>query len=146
MGQAYLYVKAFHVMAVIAWMAGIFYLPRLFVYHTSARPGSRQSETFKVMEGKLLGVIMNPAMITSWILGLVLIFVFHAGDLKTDGWLHAKLGLVLLLTIYHLFLAKWRRDFANDRNCHTARFYRIMNEVPTVLMLGIVIFVIVKPF
>jgi protoporphyrinogen IX oxidase len=146
MGQAYLYVKAFHVMAVIAWMAGLFYLPRLYVYHTGARPGSRQSETFKVMEKKLASVIMTPAMITSWVLGLTLIFVFHAGDIKTDGWLHAKLGLVLLLTAYHFFLLKWRRDFANDRNRHTSRFYRIMNEVPTALMLGIVIFVIVKPF
>lgn len=146
MGQAYLYVKAFHVMAVIAWMAGIFYLPRLYVYHTDAKPGSHQSETFKIMEAKLLRMIMTPAMIASWSLGLMLIFVFQAGDIKTDGWLHAKLGLVLLLTGYHFLLAKWRRDFAIDCNLHTARFYRIMNEVPTLLMLGIVIFVIVKPF
>lgn len=141
-----LYVKAFHVMAVIAWMAGLFYLPRLYVYHTGAEPGSKQSETFKVMEDKLLRVIMTPAMIMSWILGLTLIFVFHVGSLATDGWLHAKLTLVLLLTGYHFFLIKCRRDFAADQNRYSSRFYRMINEVPTLLMLGIVIFVIVKPF
>jgi putative membrane protein len=146
MGQAYLYVKAFHVMAVIAWMAGLFYLPRLYVYHTEAEPGSKQSETFKIMERRLLRLIMTPAMLVSWGLGLALIFVFHAADLATDGWLHAKLGLVTLLTAYHVFLMRRQRDFAADRNRYSSRFYRIINEAPTVLMFGIVILVIVKPF
>lgn len=146
MSLAYLYVKAFHVIAVIAWMVGIFYLPRLYVYHLTAEPGSRQDETFKTMEARLLHIIMTPAMIVSWILGLVLIFGFHAGNFRTDGWLHGKLGLVLLLTGYHFLLAKWRRDFAAGRNAHSARFYRIINEVPTLLMIGVVILVIVKPF
>jgi protoporphyrinogen IX oxidase len=146
MGQAYLYVKAIHVIAVIAWMAGLLYLPRLFVYHARSEPGSQQSETFKVMEALLLKVIMTPAMIASWILGLALIFVFQAGDLKSDGWLHGKLFLVLLLTGYHYLLVRWRRDFAKDCNRHDGRFYRVVNEVPTLLMIGIVILVIVKPF
>jgi len=138
------YIKAFHVIAIIAWMAGLLYLPRLFAYHASAAKGSELSETFKVMEKRLLRYITTPAMIASWILGLYLAFTVI--DWKADSWFHAKLGLVLLLSAFHGALAKWTKDFAADANTHDARFYRMMNEVPTLLMIGIVILVIVRPF
>ena len=141
----YLYVKAFHVIAVIAWMAGMFYLPRLYVYHVGAAAGSELSETLKVMENRLLRSIINPAMIASWLLGLILIFGFNVIDLRTAGWLHVKLTAVVLLTVMHILLAKWRKDFAADRNTRSARFYRLINEVPTVLLIIIVIMVVVKP-
>jgi putative membrane protein len=141
----YLYVKAFHVIAVIAWMAGMFYLPRLYVYHTGAARGSELSETLKVMENRLLRFIINPAMIASWLLGLILIFGFSVIDMRTAGWLHVKLTAVVLLTVLHILLAKWRKDFAADRNTRSAGFYRLINEVPTVLLIIIVIMVIVKP-
>ena len=139
------YIKAFHVIAIIAWMAGLLYLPRLFVYHTAAPKGSAPSETFKVMERRLLRAITTPAMIASWILGLILAF---SGTInwQADGWFHAKLALVLALSAFHGLLAKWTKDFALDRNTHDARFYRIANEVPTLLMIGIVILVIIRPF
>ena len=139
----YDWLKAFHVVAVIAWMAGLLYLPRLMVYHADAEPGSRQSETFKVMERRLLKAITTPAMIASWAFGLILVY---QGGWLASGWFHAKLLLVLLLSAYHGLMAGWTRAFAEDRNARPARFYRIMNEVPTLLMIGIVIFVIVKPF
>lgn len=139
----YLWIKALHVMAVISWMAALLYLPRLMVYHCAAEKGSNQSETFKVMERRLLRVIATPAMIAAWVTGLWLIF--EAG-LWRDGWLHGKLALVLGLSAVHGVNAKWVKDFAGDRNRRPARFYRIANEVPTVLMIGIVILVIVKPF
>ena len=139
----YLWLKAFHVIAAIAWMAGMLYLPRLFVYHCEAEAGSRQSETFKVMERRLLRAIINPAMIATWVLGLWL--VFDGGFLKA-GWLHGKLVLVLILSGLHGFLTRCVREFAADRNIHSQKFYRVINEVPAVLMIGIVILVIVKPF
>ena len=139
------YIKAFHVIAVIAWMAGMLYLPRLFVYHAQSKIGSEQSETFKVMERRLLRVITNPAMVASWVLGLILAFSGLI-DWSADGWFHWKLVLVLLLSAYHGLLARWMKAFAQDRNHHSARFYRIANEVPTLLMVGIVILVIVRPF
>jgi protoporphyrinogen IX oxidase len=139
------YFKAFHVIAIIAWMAGLLYLPRLFVYHADSAKGSQQSETFKVMEQRLLRLITTPAMIASWILGLTLAFS-GVIDWKADGWFHAKLALVILLSAFHGACAKWTSDFAADRNTHDAHFYRIMNEVPTLLMIGIVILVIVRPF
>ena len=139
----YLWLKAFHVIAVISWMAGMLYLPRLFVYHCDAEVGSKQSETFKVMERRLYRAIINPAMIATWVLGLWL--AWDAGFFKS-GWLHAKLALVLILSGIHGFLSARLRDFAEDRNTRTARFYRIINEVPAVLMIGIVILVVVKPF
>jgi putative membrane protein len=139
------YIKAFHVIAIIAWMAGLLYLPRLFVYHAASKVGSEQSETFKVMERRLLRLITTPAMLASWVLGLILAF---AGviDWARDGWFHAKLVLVLLLSAYHGCLAIWTKDFALDRNPRSPRFYRIANEIPTLLMIGIVILVIVRPF
>jgi putative membrane protein len=139
------HIKAFHVIAIIAWMAGLLYLPRLFVYHAQSKPGSAQSETFKVMERRLLRAITTPAMAASWVLGLILAFSGLI-DWSADGWFHAKLVLVLLLSAYHGMQVRWTKDFALDRNEHSARFYRIANEVPTLLMAGIVILVIVRPF
>jgi len=139
----YAWVKAFHVIAVMAWMAGMLYLPRLFVYHCDAPVGSRQSATFKVMERRLLKAIINPAMMVAWALGLWLVW---GGGWRAAGWLQAKIVLVLLLSALHGMLVRWTRDFAHDRNQHSERFYRILNEVPTVLMIGIVILAVVKPF
>jgi putative membrane protein len=139
----YLWLKAAHVIAIIAWMAGMLYLPRLFVYHCEAEPGSRQSETFKVMERRLLAVIINPAMVASWALGLWLAW---DGGWYAAGWLHAKVMLVLLLSALHGFLARCVRLFAADGNPYSQRFYRIINEVPTILLIGIVILAVVKPF
>ena len=138
-----LWLKAGHVIGVIAWMAGLLYLPRLFVYHCGAEPGSRQSETFKVMEERLLRFIMNPAMVVVWVTGPWLAW---AQGMLAERWLWAKLALVGLLTGYHHALGHWRKDFAADLNARKARFYRLANEAPTVLMIGIVILVIVKPF
>ena len=139
----YLWLKSFHVIAIIAWMAGMLYLPRLFVYHCEAARGSIQSETFKIMERRLLKAIINPAMIVTWMLGLYLAF---AGGWFQSGWLHGKLLLVVILSAVHGVLVKHTREFAEDRNTRPARYFRILNEVPTVLMIGIVILVIVKPF
>jgi putative membrane protein len=142
----YSIVKAFHIIAVISWMAGMLYLPRLFVYHAEAGPGSQLSETFKVMEGRLNKAIIIPAMAATWILGLTLVFAFNVVDIRSDGWLHAKLLLVLILSGFHGALSRWRKDFAADRNTRSPGFYRIVNEVPTVLMIAIVLLVVVKPF
>ena len=139
----YLWMKALHIIAIIAWMAGMLYLPRLFVYHSAAAVGSVQSETFKVMERRLLRAIINPAMIASWVLGLWLAW---SGNFLSAPWLHGKLVLVLAMSAIHGMLARWTKDFAADRNRHDQRFFRIMNEVPTLLMIGIVILVVVKPF
>jgi putative membrane protein len=139
----YLWLKAGHVVAIIAWMAGMLYLPRLFVYHCEAEPGSRQSETFKVMERRLLTVIINPAMITAWVVGLWLAW---DGGWVSSPWLHAKLALAVALSGLHGYYTRWVHDFAADRNVHSQKFYRIVNEVPTLLMIGIVVLVIVKPF
>lgn len=140
---AYPWIKALHVIAVISWMVGMLYLPRLFVYHCDAEVGSKQSETFKVMEWRLLKVIINPAMIITWLAGLYLAW---SGHWYTSGWFHGKLTLVLILSGVHGFFSRWVKDFVADRNTRTKKFYRIINEVPTVLMIFIVILVIVKPF
>jgi putative membrane protein len=141
----YDWLKAFHVIAVISWMAGMLYLPRLYVYHADADKGSELSETLKIMERKLLRLIINPAMILSWIFGLALISatpeIFSSG-----GWLHVKLAAVILLQIFHAFLSRWRKAFLKDQNRHRASFYRKINEVPTLLMIVAVVMVIVKPF
>jgi putative membrane protein len=139
----YLWVKAFHVIAVISWMAGMLYLPRLFVYHCDAEVGSKQSETFKVMERKLLRIIINPAMILAWVLGLWLVWL---GSWHTAGWMHAKFALVILMSALHGFYVRLWRDFDADKARRSQKFYRIINEVPAVLMIVIVILVIVKPF
>ena len=137
-----LWVKALHVVAVISWMAGLLYLPRLMVYHCAAERGSVQSETFKVMERRLLRAIMNPAMIVVWITGPWL--AWQMGYLS-EHWFWAKFALVCLLTVAHHVLALRVKDFAADKNTRDHRYYRIINEVPTALMLAIVVFVIVRP-
>lgn len=140
----YEWLKALHVISVIAWMAGMLYLPRLYVYHASTAPGSEQSETFKVMERRLLKAIINPAMIVTWLAGLYL--AWSGRWLFTSWWIYGKLFLVLVLSGVHGLFARWVKDFAADRNRHQQKFYRLINEVPTVLMIGIVILVVVKPF
>jgi len=142
-GQSYLWVKAIHVMAVIAWMAGIFYLPRLFVYHATAEAGSDKSETFKVMERRLYTAIMMPAMIAAWLAGAALAI---SGHLWSEPWFLAKLALVVVMTGFHFWLGARARDFSADRNHYPARTYRMVNELPTLLVIAIVILVIVRPF
>jgi len=146
MDALYLWVKAFHIIAVISWMAGLLYLPRLFVYHSEVKQNSGQSETFKTMERRLLKAIMAPAMMVTWALGLILLLVFDAVTSDAGYWFHAKFGLVILLTLFHIYLGKLTAKFALDENQHDSKFYRMINEVPTVLMIAIVILVIVRPF
>jgi putative membrane protein len=145
LSEYYRWIKAFHIIAMIAWMAGMFYLPRLYVYHTQVEKGSAQSELFKVMERRLLRFIINPAMIVTIIFGILLLVTPNLIDWSA-GWIHIKLAAVVLLTGFHGFLAKWRKAFERDANIHSEGFYRKMNEVPTILMIVIVIMVVVKPF
>jgi len=144
----YLWIKAFHIIAVIAWMAGMLYLPRLFVYHCAAEKGSVQSETFKIMERRLLRAIINPAMIAAIVLGLWLGWM--GPDSRSgwfaSGWLQAKIVLVLALSAVHGMFVLWVKAFAADRNRHSKKFYRIINEIPTILMIGIVLLAVLKPF
>ncbi len=144
----YEWIKAFHIIAVIAWMAGMLYLPRLFVYHCTAEKDSVQSETFKVMERRLLRGIINPAMILAIALGLWLAWLGPDSRYGwfASGWLEAKIALVLALSAVHGLFARWVKAFAADRNLQSQRFYRFINEVPTVLMIAIVILVVLKPF
>lgn len=139
----FLWIKVLHILSIISWMAGLLYLPRLFVYHSQAPSGSAQSETFKIMERRLYRAIMTPAMLVTWITGGLLIWL---GGFIADGWLHAKLVFVLALIASHLHMWRLQRLFAHDENYKSQRYYRVLNEVPTVLMIGIVIFVIIKPF
>ena len=141
--EVYAWLKALHIISVIAWMAGMLYLPRLYVYHARAEPGSAQSETFKTMERRLLRAIINPAMIAAWVFGLALAW---RGELWAEGWFQAKLALLVAMQIAHAAFARWRRHFAGDANRHGERFYRLVNEVPTVLMIGIVLLAVVRPF
>jgi protoporphyrinogen IX oxidase len=143
MTTAMLWLKAFHIMAVIAWMAGLFYLPRLFVYHAGAAPGSELAETLKTMEQRLFTIIMTPAMAAVWLTGPLLAWL---EGVYLDGWLIAKAALVLALTGFHHALDAWRKEFAAGRNARPARFYRMANEVPTLLMAAIVLLVVLKPF
>jgi len=139
----YLYLKAFHIIAVIAWMAGMLYLPRLFVYHCDAPPGSPQSETFKVMERRLLNIIMMPAMAVTWILGIVLVL---QGGFIGATWFHIKFALVAVMTVLYGLFAHWVNEFSLDRNPHSKKFYRIINEIPTAILILVVILAVVKPF
>jgi putative membrane protein len=139
----YLWIKAFHIIAVIAWMAGLLYLPRLFVYHCETTPGTLESERFKVMERKLMRGIIDPSMIAVWVLGLTLSFITGAWH---EGWFHAKFGLVIVMSAIHGFDAMTLKTFARDANTRSVRFYRIWNEVPALLMVAIVILAVVKPF
>jgi putative membrane protein len=141
----YPWIKALHIIAVIAWMAGMLYLPRLFVYHAGVQPGSEASNMLKVMERRLLRAIINPAMAASFILGGLLLLT--PGVVAWDaGWIWIKLGLVLALGAVHGVFSRWRRDFEADRNTRPARTYRIANEIPTAILIAIVILVVVKPF
>ncbi len=142
---AYLWIKALHVISVIAWMAGLLYLPRLFVYHCEVAPGSAESERFKVMERRLLRAIMNPAMVAVYVFG-GLLAASPGAVAWSAGWIYAKFALVAFLTVLHHMLAVWRKTFAADSNIRPARFYRIVNELPTLAMAGVVILVVVKPF
>ncbi len=142
----YLWIKAFHIIAVISWMAGMLYLPRLFVYHAERAPEPGQlRDTMKVMQRKLLKGIVNPAGVAVWFLGVILVFTPGVVDWSAP-WVYAKAVLVVALTVYHHLLVRWWRAFAEDRNVHSGRFYRVWNEVPAVIMIGIVILVIVRPF
>jgi putative membrane protein len=139
----YLAIKAVHIIAVIAWMAGLLYLPRLFVYHATSEVGSLQSATFKIMEGRLLAIIMNPAMVVVWLSGLTLAY---QGAFFQAGWLHAKLALVVAMSALHGFFSRCLADFRSDQNRHSVRFFRIFNEIPTLLLIVIVVLVVMKPF
>ena len=143
--DAHPWIRALHIVAVIAWMAGMLYLPRLYVYHCDREPGSEADEMLKAMERRLLRLIVNPAMILVFVTGGLLLLTPDAVDWAA-GWIYAKLALVLGLAAIHGGFAAWRRAFEEGRNRHSSRFYRAVNEVPTVLMVGIVIFVVVKPF
>ena len=139
----YPWLKALHIIAVIAWLAGMLYLPRLFVYHCEVRPGTPESERFKRMELRLLQIIINPSMIAVWVFGVTLASI---GRYWAEPWMLAKFALVVVLSALHGFLSRWCRDFAKDANTRSQRFYRLMNEVPAVLMIMIVILVVVRPF
>ena len=139
-----LWIKALHIVAIIAWMAGLLYLPRLYVYHAGTAVGSEASETFKVMERRLLRAIMNPAMIAVFILGGALVMI-EGSELMHAGWFHIKVLLVLVLTVMHGLMARWRKEFERDERRHTAKFFRFANEVPTLVMIAIVILAVVKP-
>jgi putative membrane protein len=139
----YRWLLALHIIAVISWMAGLLYLPRLFVYHAAATPGSEQSDTFKTMEQRLLRYIMTPAMAATWIFGIGLVLLGHW---YTAGWFEVKFVLVLVMTLLHGLMNAWANDFRYDRNTKTQKFFRIANEIPTVLMIVIVILAAVKPF
>jgi len=141
----YLWIKAFHIIAVISWMAGLLYLPRLFVYHSAVDAYSDQSETFKTMERRLLRVIMNPAMVISLVLGLILIANSYP-EITFDGWFHIKMLGVIGLIVVHMKLAKIRKNFELNINKHSHKYFRYLNEIPTVLMVIVVIMVIVRPF
>jgi putative membrane protein len=143
-GNYYEWFKAFHIISMVAWMAGVLYLPRLYVYHTRAKVGSDMDKTFQIMEYRLLKFIMNPAMITTYIFGFLIAYIYGLSALGL--WFHIKLLLVLIITLMHGFMAKWRKLFVAGKNIHSEKFYRIANEIPTICMIIIVIMVIVKPF
>jgi protoporphyrinogen IX oxidase len=141
----YPWTKAFHIISMVAWMAGMLYLPRLYVYHCDVARGSLESERFKVMERRLFKQIINPAMIATFAFGIMLVLTPGILDWSA-GWWHVKLAGIVLLSGFHGMLSRWRRDFLEDRNSRSQRFYRISNEVPTVLMVVIIIMVVVRPF
>ena len=141
----YPWFKVMHIVSVVAWMAGLLYLPRLFVYHADAAPGSDKSETFKVMERRLLRGIMHPAMIGTYLFG-VLLAATPGVVVWSNGWIYVKLAAVAGLTYFHFLLVRWRQEFATDSNRRRARFYRFINEIPTLLLIVIVIMVVVRPF
>jgi protoporphyrinogen IX oxidase len=145
LATAYPWIKAAHIVSVVAWMAGLLYLPRLFVYHAEARPGSDAAATFKVMERRLLRGIMNPAMLATWAFGIALALTPGIVD-WAQGWIYVKLAAVGGLTELHHRLARWRKALADGSDTHTPRFFRFINEIPTLLLILIVVMVVVKPF
>lgn len=151
--EVYLWLKALHIISLVAWMAGMFYLPRLYIYHVGVPVGSETSELFKVMERRLLRIIINPAMIATWVFGLSLIWVGGGSSwagvkdwLANAHWMHAKLSLLVLMQLVHAYLARARKQLARDERRTSAKAFRIINEIPTVLLIGIVILVVLKPF
>ncbi len=142
--QNYLWLKALHVISVMAWMAGLLYLPRLFAYHAESKVGSEQSETFKTMESRLLRIIMNPAMIAAWLFGILMITANPS--LFEHGWMHVKFMLVIIMSILHMVFSKWRKNFAVDKNVKSAKFYKLWNEAPAAIMVIIVIMAVAEPF
>jgi putative membrane protein len=140
----YVWFKALHIIAVMSWMAGMLYLPRLFVYHAGAAPGSQMSDTFKIMERRLLRFILNPAMLLAFVFGGLMLWVNP--ELMQGGWMHVKLTAIVLMTITHGLYAKWRKNFERDKNTHSAKFYKYWNEVPTLLMIVIILMAVAKPF
>ena len=142
--EIYLIVKCCHVISVVSWMAGLFYLPRLFIYHCTASAGSEMSETFKVMERRLFRIIMNPAMVATWVFGIWMVILLP--EYRTEPWFHVKIAAVIFLTVLHHGLGRWCQAFAQDRNRHSDRFYRFVNEIPTLGLFIIVPMVILKPF
>lgn len=144
MEEYFLWYKTIHIISVISWMAAMLYMPRLFAYHTRAKRGSEMDETFQIMEKRLLRIIMNPAMVSTYIFGTLTAYVY--GLLALDIWFHLKMLAVLGLTILHMLFAKWRKDFEKGENKHSEKFYKIINEVPAVLMIIAVTLVIIKPF
>jgi protoporphyrinogen IX oxidase len=145
LSAAYPWIKSLHIVSMVAWMAGMLYLPRLYVYHSMAPVGSDSSETFKVMERRLQRGIMTPALIATWIFGLLLAATPGVVDWRM-GWIWAKFALVLGLSGFHAMLARWRRLFSVDQNRHRTGFFRVVNEVPTLALIAIVLLVVVKPF
>lgn len=144
--QHYLWFKAFHVIAFVSWMAGLLYLPRLFVYHAGVKPGTETSETFKVMEYRLYKYIMTPAMIATWVFGLCMLTANWESIMLGAGWMHAKLTLVVALTGIHHVYGAWRKKFAADQNAKSAAFFRWWNEAPTLILIAVVVLAVVKPF
>ena len=142
--EYYIWIKAFHIIAMVAWMAGLFYLPRLYVYHCQVK-SKDMCDTFQIMEKKLLRYIMNPAMILTWVFGLVMVFL-NIEYLMSSGWFHVKFLLVFILSGFHMALAKWRKDFAIGTNTKSEKFYRMVNEVPTLILIAVVILAVIKPF
>lgn len=146
MADYYFLFKALHILSFVAWMAGMLYLPRLYVYHAGVAPGSEASEMLKVMERRLLRLIINPAMIATFVFGILLIIITEAGAPGHGYWFHVKALLLVLMATFHGFCARWRKDFERDANERSAKFYRIANEIPTVLLVGIVFLAVFKPF
>lgn len=146
MESYYLWLKALHIISFISWMAGMLYLPRLFVYHTKTQPGSEASEMLKMMERRLLRYIMNPALIATFLFGILLIVHTKIGAPGTGWWIHIKIALVLALVLVHGLLARHRKQFSRDANIRTERYYRFLNEIPTLLMISIVLLAVFKPF
>jgi len=144
MQDYFMWYKALHVIFVMSWMAAMFYMPRLFVYHTKAEIGSEMDKTFQLMEHKLLKLIMTPSMILTYFFGIVIAYIY--GFVALGVWFHIKMTAVIGLTIFHGLLAKWRKDFINGNNKHSEKFYRLINEIPPILMVVAVVMVIVKPF